>query len=163
MDPTRLRIKRSFPFPNKRINKANLRDLIAATGLVILLKLDLNHQFFSPCYLEIWWMTSKNNRAPLLYYVKLCASFQIHRWIQTGVSLERLSSGQNRWFFVPRDLGIWWMTLDTNRARLLYYVKLCESFQIRQWIQTQVRVRKRSTHVKNIQTTKKSCSNYYMQ
>ena len=34
-------------------NKANLRDLIAATGLVILLKLDSNHRFFSPCDLEI--------------------------------------------------------------------------------------------------------------
>ena len=31
------------------LNKANLRDLIAATGLVILLKLDSNHRFFSPC------------------------------------------------------------------------------------------------------------------
>ena len=34
-------------------NKANLRDLIAATGLVILLKLDSNRRFFSPCDLEI--------------------------------------------------------------------------------------------------------------
>ena len=34
-------------------HKANLRDLIAATGLVILLKLDSNHRFFSPCDLEI--------------------------------------------------------------------------------------------------------------
>ena len=41
------------------INKANLRDLIAATGLVILLKLDSNHRFFSTCDLEIWWMTPK--------------------------------------------------------------------------------------------------------
>ena len=32
--------------------------LIAATGLVILLKLDSTCQFFSPCNLEIWWMTS---------------------------------------------------------------------------------------------------------
>ena len=29
------------------LNKANLRDLIAATGLVILLKLDSNRRFFS--------------------------------------------------------------------------------------------------------------------
>ena len=63
------------------INKANLRDLIAATGLEILLKLDSNHRFFSPCDLEIWWMTSKNNMAPLPYYIKLCASFQNHRRI----------------------------------------------------------------------------------
>ena len=33
-------------------NKANLRDLIAATGLVILLKFDPNHRFFVPCDLE---------------------------------------------------------------------------------------------------------------
>ena len=42
---------------------------------------------FSLCDLEIWWMTSKNNRVPLLYYIKLCASFQIHRWIKTGVTV----------------------------------------------------------------------------
>ena len=69
--------------PVFRVNKANQRDLIAATGLVILLKFDPNHPFFSPCDLEIWWMTLKNNRAPLLYYIKLCVSFQIYRCIQT--------------------------------------------------------------------------------
>ena len=74
-----------------RKNKANLRDLIAATGLVILLKFDPNHRFFSPCDLEIWCMTSKNIRAPLLYYIKLCVSFQIHRWIQTEVTLRKRS------------------------------------------------------------------------
>ena len=35
-------------------NKANLWDLIAATGLVILLKFDPNHRFFVPYDLEIW-------------------------------------------------------------------------------------------------------------
>ena len=58
---------------HKYCYKANLRDLIAATGLVILLKLDSNRRFFSPCDLEIWWMTQKNNRAPLLCYFKLFA------------------------------------------------------------------------------------------
>ena len=73
-------------------NKANLlRDLIAATGLVILLKMDSNRRFFSPCNLEIWWMTSKYNRAPLLYYIKLCASFQINLWIQTRVTVRKRS------------------------------------------------------------------------
>ena len=70
-------------------NKANLRDLIAATGLVILLKLDLNRRFFSPCDLDIWWMTQKNNRAPLLCYFKLFASFRSHWWIQTGVTVRK--------------------------------------------------------------------------
>ena len=72
-------------------NKANLRDLIAATGLVILFKLDSNRRFFSPCDLEIWWMTPKNNRPPLLYYIKFCASFQIHQWIQTGKCGSKLT------------------------------------------------------------------------
>ena len=70
-------------------SKANLRDLIAATGLVILLKLDLNRRFFSPCDLEIWWMTPKNNGAPLLCYFKLFASFRSHWWIQTGDAVRK--------------------------------------------------------------------------
>ena len=73
------------------INKANPRDLIAVTGLVILLKLDSNCRFFSPRDLYIWLMTSKNKRAPLLYCIKLCAPFQIHWWIHTGVSVRKLS------------------------------------------------------------------------
>ena len=55
------------------------------------LKSDSNRQFFRPCDREILWMTSKNNRALLLYYVKLCASFQIHWWIQTGFTVEKRS------------------------------------------------------------------------
>ena len=42
--------------------------------------------YFVTCDLEIWWMTSETNRAPLLYYITLCASFEIHRWIQAGVT-----------------------------------------------------------------------------
>ena len=34
---------------------------------------------------------AKNNRAPLLYYIKLCVSFQIHWWIQTEVTLLKRS------------------------------------------------------------------------
>ena len=73
------------------LNKANLRDLIAASSLVILLKFDPNHLIFSPFDLEIWCMTSKNDRAPLLYYIKLCALFQIHRWIETEFTVRKRS------------------------------------------------------------------------
>ena len=72
-----------------QFNKANLRDLIAGTSLVILPELDSNLRFFSLCDLEIWQMTSKNNVAYLLYYIKLCASFQIHRWIQTRITVRK--------------------------------------------------------------------------
>ena len=63
-------------------------------------------------------------------------------------SQETLNSGQNRWFFVLCDLEIWWMTLENNRAPLLYHTKLCASFQIHRWIQIGVTVRKRSIWVK---------------
>ena len=35
--------------------------------------------------IAIWWMTPKNNRAPPLFHIKLCASFQSHWWIQTWI------------------------------------------------------------------------------
>ena len=130
------------------LNKANLRDLIAATGLVILLKLDLNRRFFSPCDLEISWMTPKNNRAPLLCYFKLFASFRSHWWIQTGVTVRKRLIWVNIDAFLSRDLEIWWMTLKNNRAPLLCYFKLCAAFRSHWWIQTGVRVRKRPIWVK---------------
>ena len=143
-------------------------------------------------------MTLKNNRVPLLHYVKLCASFQIHRWSQTWVTLrkrsirvkkawpwkltdgidkeqgtssilgqnlwiisllylnsnlsyspETLNSGNNwRFFFVLRDLQIWWMPLKNNRAPHLYYITLCVAFQSFWYIQAGVTVRKRVIRVK---------------
>ena len=45
--------------------------------------------FLEPCDLEIWRVTFKNNRAPLLRYFKLCASFRSHWWIQTGVTVRK--------------------------------------------------------------------------
>ena len=45
-----------------------------------------------PCDLEIWRMTLKNNRAPLLCNIKLYASLHHHMWIQTGVTFRKLLS-----------------------------------------------------------------------
>ena len=56
-----------------------------------LTQIGLKSSINQPCGLEIWWMTSKNNMAPLLYYIKLCASFQIHWWIETGVTVRKCS------------------------------------------------------------------------
>ena len=92
-----------------------------------------NRWFFVLCDLEIWWMTLENNRAPLLYYTKLCASFQIHLWIQIGVkSPETLNLGQNWRFFVPCDLEIWRMTL--NKANLRDFIATT-GLVISNWIQ----------------------------
>ena len=46
-------------------------------------------RFLEPCDLEIWQMTLKNNRAPLLSNIKLYASFHHHMWIQTGVTVRK--------------------------------------------------------------------------
>ena len=42
-----------------------------------------------PCDLDIWWMTLKNKRAPILCYFKFCASFCSHWWIQIGVTARK--------------------------------------------------------------------------
>ena len=46
-------------------------------------------RFLESCDLEIWRMTLKNNRAPLLSSIKLYASFHHHIWIQTGVTVRK--------------------------------------------------------------------------
>ena len=49
----------------------------------------------SSIFLPVWpWNLMddpEKNRAPLLYYIKLCASFQIHHWIHTGVTVRKHS------------------------------------------------------------------------
>ena len=50
-----------------------------------------NGRLFAPCDLKIWWITFKNNRAPLLCCFKLCASFHSHWWIQTKVTVRKRS------------------------------------------------------------------------
>ena len=92
-------------------------------------------------------MTLKNNRTPLLCWFKLCASFQIHQWIQSQITVRKCSIQVKISDFVPCDLEIWWMTSKTNRAPLLCYVKLSASFQSNQWIQTWVTVQKHSIWV----------------
>ena len=96
-----------------------------------------NQQFFVPCDLVIWWRTLKNNRAPLLYYIKLCASFKAMGEFELEYSPEALNLGQNLWFFfVPCDLEIWWVKLKNNRVPLLCCFKDCASFHSHLWIQT---------------------------
>ena len=105
-------------------------------------------RFWEPCDLEIWWMTLKNNRAPLQCYFKLCASFLSHWWIQTwSYSPETPNLGQIWRILEPCDLGIWRMTLKNNRAALLNNIKLYASFHHHVWIQTGVTVRKRLSWV----------------
>ena len=65
--------------------------------------------FFVLCDLEILWMTLRNNRALLLYSVKLCALFQSHQWIKTGVTVWKHSIWVKIGDFLPH------VTLKFNR------------------------------------------------
>ena len=90
-----------------------------------------NQQFFVPCDLEIWQMTLKNNRAPLLSNIKLCASFHHYMWIQTGVAVRKplngvmtsvtltfcmditFVNGNNSWkSYDDTMMGTWWKRCD---------------------------------------------------
>ena len=71
-------------------NEASLRDLIVVTGLkLMLLKLDSNCWFFTTYDYGIRRMISKNNRAPPLFYTKLCALFQSYQWFRTVVTVQK--------------------------------------------------------------------------
>ena len=102
------------------------------------------------CFCPVWPRNlKKNNRVPLLYYIKLCASFQSHPWIQPGITVHKCSKFQVKiCIFLSR------MTLKfdgwpwKNRAHLLWYFKLCASFHSHLWIQNGVTVRKRPIWVK---------------
>ena len=100
--------------------------------------------------LETWsrWLTLTNNRAPLLWFFKLCASFDNHRWIQTWVTVWKRPIWVKIEYFCVVSPWNLWMTLNNNRALLLWYFKLCASFHNNRWIETWVTDHKRPIWVK---------------
>ena len=66
-----------------------MRDLIAVTGLVILLKLDSNHWFFSPFDLEIWWMIVTY----IIGHLSYTTSSFVHHFKSIGEFILELLSG----------------------------------------------------------------------
>ena len=64
-------------------------------------------RFLEACDLEIWRMTLKNNRAPLLSIIKLYTSFHHHMWIQTGVTVRKLLSWVVTSVTLTFDLWSW--------------------------------------------------------
>ena len=87
--------------------------------------------------LEIWWMTLKSNRAPLLCYLKFSASFCSHLWNQTRVTVLKYSIQVNIGDFLSRVTLKYdgWMTLKKNSVPLLCYFKVCASFLGHMWNQ----------------------------
>ena len=85
--------------------------------------------FFVPCDLEIWCMTLKNNRAPLLCYIKLCASFHCHMLIHTGVTGRKQLNWVVTSVTLTIDLWPWpfaWISLFSMAIAL-------ENFMMIQW------------------------------
>ena len=129
------------------LNKANLRDLIAATGLVISNWIQIvNFSARVTVKFDGWPCKTIGH----LFYAT--SSF-VHHFLPIGEFKRELQSGNANlgqiWRFLePCDLEIWRMTLQNNRAPLLCYFKLCASFRSHWWIQTWVTVRKRPIWVK---------------
>ena len=89
-----------------------------------------------------------------LFYIKLCVSFQSHRWIQPGVTVRKCPIWVKIFdSFVPYDLEIWRMTLKNCRAPSyatssyctppLCHIKSFASFHHHMWIHTGITVGKR--------------------
>ena len=92
--------------------------------------LDENRQFFVPCNLEVWQMTFKNYRAPLLYQFKLYSSFHSHLWIQTGVTVRKQQNLVKSCFDLC-DLDLWpWPFAWTS---LLPMVRTLENSMLIRW------------------------------
>ena len=71
------------------------------------LHLGQNRRLFVACDLEMWRMTLKNNRAPLLSNTKLCASFHLHMWFRTGVTVRKPLNGVLTSATLTFDLWPW--------------------------------------------------------
>ena len=99
-------------------------------------------RFLEPCDLEIWRMTFKNNRAPLLSIVKLYASFHHHMWIQTWVTVRKRLSWVVTSVTLTFDLWPWPFAWTS----LLSLVITPENFMmIRWWEHSQKGVTDRQT------------------
>ena len=99
-------------------------------------------------------MTLKFDRWPRKIIENIChvpKSYVSHLIAIHEFKLDLQSrNAQNRRFFCPCDLEIWWMTSKSNTSPLRCSAKLCVSFHSHLRIQTGVTVRKRSILVKTV-------------
>ena len=110
-------------------------------------------RFLEPCDLEIWQMTFKNNRAPLLSIIKLYASFHHHMLIQTGVTVRKRLSWVLTSVTLTFDLWPWPFAWTS----LLSLVIIPENFMmIRWWEHSQKGVTDRQTDRQTDRRTEKT-------
>ena len=143
-----LLVTKVFYFTCTWLNKANLRDLIAANGLVISNWIQIvNFSAHVTVKFDGWPRKTTLYTISILRQALCIISNPLvnSNWIY---SPETLNSGRNWWYVIPCDLEIWWMALENDRAPLLCYFKLLVAFSSHWWIQTGVTVRKRPIWVK---------------
>ena len=103
-------------------------DLIAATGLVILLKLDSN-RFSVHMTLKFngWpWKTIRRlfySTSSCVHYYKSISEFKLE--VQSGNS----QFGSKLVIFVPCNLEMWWMAMENKKAPLLYASSFVHHFK----------------------------------
>ena len=90
-----------------------IQTWVTANKCPIWVKID---DFLEPCDLEIWRMTLRNDRAPFLSNIKLCASFHHHYEFKLelqlgGVALQKKFDGGVRLRF---SIGYPWPGLGSN-------------------------------------------------
>ena len=134
----RLVLKKSF-----RQNKANLRDMIAATGLVIL-KFDSNRRFSVRVTMKFDGWLRKT-----IGYLLYTTSIFVHHFKAIGEFKLELKSGNTQFgskLVISCPVWPYNLTddLENNTTPLLYNVKLCTSFQSHRCIQTGVTFQKPS-------------------
>ena len=86
-------------------------------------------RFLEPCDLEIWGMTLKNNRAPLLCCFQLCARFHCHMSIQTGARVRKRLS----WVLTSVTLTFDFWPWPFAWTSLLTMVITPENFMMIRW------------------------------
>ena len=128
-------------------NRANLRDLITATGLVISNWIQIDDFSARVTVKFDGW-----SRKTIGHFFSTMSS-SVHHFKSIGefkldIQFRNVQFGSKLAIFILCDLEIWWLTFENNRAPLLYHIKLCASLQSHRWSQTWVTVRKRSIRVK---------------
>ena len=71
-----------------------------------------------------WNLTEEKNTAPLLYYAKLCASFETHWWIQNGITVPKRTIQVKIYIWLSRvtfKLDRWpWKSIHLFHAALSF-------------------------------------------
>ena len=145
MEHTKWGLRKVVPHTSHTSERLNTADICLHTATHVLLTPNLDT---SKNYMKSIWLIRASQERPwkkqtdTLYgtnaYLRLLSCWWTLKHIDTlraftlqqgksdGFdSCDRPSNLTQMGFFGPRNLEIWWKTPKNNRARLLYFIKLC--------------------------------------